>query len=186
MSTATKLLTAEEYAHLEDLPGPTELVRGEIVEWDYPFPRHGEVCVELGFQIKSYTREKQLGHVVSNNVGFLTERDLDTVRGPDVAFISFQKIPPGPFPQGYLNVIPDIAFEVMSPSDRWSEVLKKVSEYLGAGVDVVCVLNPETETVQIFQDKSNKESGNSLSGEELVAFPEQLPGFECPAKQFFE
>ncbi|MCA8995379.1 MAG: Uma2 family endonuclease [Planctomycetaceae bacterium] len=184
-TTATKLLTAEEYASLDHLSGPTELIRGVIVELNQPYPRHGEICAELTFLIQSHAKKHRLGRVLINDSGFITERDPDTVRGPDVAFISFQKTPPGPLPEGYLEVVPDIAFEVMSPSDRWSEVLKKVGEFLAAGVAAVCVLNPETETVQIFQDKSAQESGHPLSGDDLVTFPEQLPGFACPAKQFF-
>jgi Uma2 family endonuclease len=136
MATDTALLTAEEYAALPDLGRPTELVRGEIVEW-YPLtPRHGQVCSQAAHLLGKHVVGRNEGHVVCNRAGVVTERDPDTVRGPDVWFVSYKKVPKGPLPKKYLDVPPDVAFEIKSPSDIWSDVLAKVTEYLEAGVGV--------------------------------------------------
>lgn len=184
MATATQPITAEEFARLPSEPGHLyELVRGGILEMNLPIPRHGEVCGNISFLIKLYLQKHPVGRVVTNDSGIVTERDPDTVRGADVAFYSYSKVPAGPLPAKYLSVVPDIAFEVKSPSDRWSSIYAKVAEYLEAGVAIVCVVDPEDETVRLhFQDRPEQ----IFTGEDLVKFPEPLPGFEAPARLFFE
>ena len=68
------------------------------------------------FDHRQFCDEHNLGHVVSNDSGVVTERDPDTVRGADVAFYSYGRVPPGPFPRGYLAVAPELVFEVRSPT----------------------------------------------------------------------
>jgi Uma2 family endonuclease len=183
MATATKLLTAEEYALLPDDGQPTELVRGEVVEMPSPLPRHGQICFKVARIIGNFVEEHGLGHVVINDSGVITERDPDTVRGPDVAFYSFSRVPPGPFPRDrYLAAKPELVFEVRSPSDRWRKVLSKVNEYLEAGVGIVCVVDDDTQSVRIFDD----EDVRSLSAEDELAFPSVLPNFRVPVRKLFE
>src|SRR5207244_1669587 len=134
MSIVQTLLTAEEFARLPDRGRPTELVRGRIVEMNVPFPRHGQVCGQTAYLLKDYLRTDDRGQVVTNDSGVITERDPDTVRGGDVCFYSYTRVPKGPLPQGYLSVVPDAVFEVRSPDDRWSKITAKVAEYLNAGV----------------------------------------------------
>lgn len=183
MATDTALLTAQEYAALPDLGRPTELVRGEVVGMNVPTPRHGQVCGNAYYIVRVYKESHDTGHVVSNDSGFLTERDPDTVRGPDVWFVSYNKVPKGPLPKKYLDVPPDVAFEIKSPSDIWSDVPAKVTEYLEAGVGVVCVLDPDTESAHVFYpDRPNE----ILSGDDELMLPEHLPGFGVPVRRFFE
>lgn len=85
-----------------------------------------------------------------NDTGVITERGPDTVRGADVSFYSYVKVPSGPLPDGYLTVPPDAVFEVLSPSDRWVDIHRKVAEYLTAGVPVVYVVEPELQRIQAF------------------------------------
>lgn len=183
MTTATQLITAKEYARMPDTGVRTELVRGEIIEMNIPKPRHGQVCNTAGWLIKSFAHEHDLGHVTSNDAGMLTERDPDTVRGGDVWFISYAKIPKGPLTQDYLEIPPDIVIEVKSVFDRWNKLLGKVAEYLDAGVAVVCILDPETEEVRLYYAEKPEAV---LKGKDQVTFPEQLPGFAVAAKEFFE
>jgi Uma2 family endonuclease len=183
MATATTLITAEEYAALPDTGVPTELVRGEIVEMNQPTPRHGQVCSKVDRFVGGFADDHESGHVLCNDAGILTERDPDTVRGGDVWFVSYQKLPKGPLPGGYLGVVPDIVFEVRSEWDRWSKILAKVAEYLNAGVGVVCVLDPATETARLYYaDKPEV----LLTADDELTFPEQLPGFRVPVKRLFE
>jgi len=150
MSIASSLLTAAEFGQLPDPGHPQELFRGVIVDMPLTSPRHGQVCMKIGAKLTVFAEEHHLGHVFGNDGGVVTERSPDTVRGPDVAFISFAKIPPGPLPGKYLTVPPDAVFEVLSPSDRRSEVHRKVAEYLDMGVPAVYVFDPEMRRVQCY------------------------------------
>jgi Uma2 family endonuclease len=177
-----KLLTAEEYGRLPDLGRPTELVRGRIVEMNDPYPRHGQICALVAHLIQQYLDSHDIGHVMSNDAGVVVERGPDTVRGPDISFISYRMVPKGPLPAKYLDVAPELILEVRSPTDRWAKVLQKVAEYLTAGTEIVCVIDPESETVQShFADKPTE----TLSGNDELSFPNLLPGFRVPIQRFF-
>jgi Uma2 family endonuclease len=183
MSTAVSLLTAVEYARLPDPGCPTELVQGEVVELNLPVSRHGQICSRIDRLIGGDVEEHALGHVMANDAGILTERDPDTVRGADVCYISYEKLPPGPLPDRDLDVPPDSVFEVLSPTDLRATNLKKVSEYLEMGVPVVCVVDPEAQSVNLyFPDRPEA----TLTAEEELTFPQQLPGFRVPVKCLFE
>jgi Uma2 family endonuclease len=120
---------------------------------------------------------------LTNDSGVITEHDLDTVRGPDVAFYSFTRVPPGPFPRGrYLDVVPELVVEVRSPGDRWRDIHTKVGEYIGAGVSVVCVADDPTERVHVFDDDGNR----ILAGDDELTFPNILAGFRVAVRRFFE
>ncbi|SFH85516.1 Uma2 family endonuclease [Planctomicrobium piriforme] len=182
MATLTQLLTAEEYARLPNSGAVTELVRGEIVQLNQPSPRHGQVCGNAYFLIRQYLEQSPSGHLVTNDSGIITARDPDTVRGGDVWFVSYSKVPRGRLPQGYLRVAPDVVFEVKSPSDRWPQVYSRIAEFLEIGVSVVCLVDPDEEAVRTYHDI---QPPARFAGDELVTFPELLPGFETPASRFF-
>ena len=183
MSLAGSLLTAEEYQAFPDNGIPNELVRGKIVPLYVPTPRHGQICGEIIFSLGRYLDDHDLGHLVGNDAGIITERDPDTVRGADIAFYSYNRVPPGPLPDGYLPVLPELVFEVHSPGDRWSYLLTKVGEYLAAGVTTVCVLDPKTEFCFVYRDE--EEIQVFLPDQELT-IPDVLPGFQVVVRRFFE
>lgn len=135
MATAEALITAEEYLLLPDEGQPTELVRGRIVPLNIPSPRHGHYCSRTARFIGNFVEEHGLGRTMTNDAGVVTERDPDSVRGPDVSFYSFGRLPPVEVPEGYLPVAPELAFEVRSATDRWADILIKVGEFLNAGGD---------------------------------------------------
>lgn len=183
MATATRLITAEEYARLPDRGVPTELVRGEIVEMNPPYPRHGRICSRIDRIIGRYLDEHDIGELYTNDAGIITERDPDTVRGGDVWYVSYQKIPKGPLPNDYFPVPPDIVFEVLSENDRRTRVYAKVAEYLAVGVPVVCIVDPADETVHLyFPDKPEL----TLTAADELTFPNQLPGFSVLVQRLFE
>lgn len=182
MAPQTALLTADEYAQLPDEGSCTELIRGKVVQLHQPFPRHGQICARIIRVVGDFAEQHQLGHVIGNDAGILISRNPDTVRGGDIWFIGYDQIPPGPLPQGFLEVIPGLVFEVKAPADRWSQILAKIVEYLDLGVKVVCVLDPEEEMIRLyFPDLPEV----ILAGEDMVVFPELLPGLEVPARVFF-
>jgi len=181
-SITETLHTAEQYAALPDDGKLTELVRGRIVEMPNPTPSHGYVCANISGALRDFVRSRELGRVVSNDSGVKTERGPDTVRGPDVAFYSYNRVPRGPLPTGYWPS-PELVFEVKSPSDRWPAITAKAGEYLTAGVVIVCVVDPETESVAVYLDN---ELPRRHTSEEDLLLPEVLPDFSIPVRQFFD
>ena len=91
-SVPQPLLTAEEFGRRPDPGYPEELVRGRIVRMPPPNRRHGQVCSRVVRVLGAYVDEQDLGHVLSNDSGVITERGPDTVRGPDVAFYTPQGV----------------------------------------------------------------------------------------------
>jgi Uma2 family endonuclease len=182
VATAEKLLTADEFALLPDDGRPKELVRGRVVYMNVPAPRHGQICAQVVYLLRRHLEDHPLGHVVGNDSGVRTERGPDTVRGADVAFFSYSRIPAGPLPRGYLPVVPELVFEVRSPTDRMRAVVAKVAEYLNAGVSAVCVLDDATERAWVFGDETLR----LLTADETLPLPEVLPRFEVVVRRFFE
>ena len=183
MSTVASLMTAEEYAQLADNGRLTELVRGKLVYRNQPYPRHGEICAAVTTVLRQFVKQHKLGRVMSNDSGVVTEHYPDTVRGADVCFYSRQRLPENVPLKGYVDIAPDLVFEVLSPFDRWSKVLAKVAEYLAAGVSEVCVLDPELETAQLYtQDKPLR----TFTADQEMTFPDSLAGLSIRVSEFFE
>jgi Uma2 family endonuclease len=185
MATAelTKLMTAEEFGKRPDPGYPEELVRGEIVPMALTDTRHGEVCVQSSYLLKRFLEDHDLGRVIGNDAGVITARGPDSVRGPDIAFFSYLRLPKGQIPRGYQVVAPELVIEVRSPSDRWRAVQAKVVEYLDAGVLVVVVLDPDPRTAHVFAED---DPPRVLSAEEDLTLAGVLEGFAVRVGKFFE
>lgn len=183
MTVTEGLLTAEEFRLLPDIGRPTELVRGRVVEMSVPAPRHGYYCGNICRILGNHVRANGLGRVMTNDSGIITERGPDTVRGGDVVYYSYKRLPPGPLPEGYLDVAPELVFEVRSPSDRWTKITAKVGEYLEAGVLVACVLDPGDERLVIY---SADEIPRHLESDDEFALPELLGDFRVRVRSFLE
>ena len=182
-ATATPLLTAEEFANLPDPGAPQELVRGKVVWMTVPAPRHGYVCANVVAILREFVRSRDLGRVMGNDTGVITEHGPDTVRGADVAYYSFARLPRGPLPAKLGPEIPELVVEVRSPSDRWREIHDKVNEYLKAGVLAVVVLDPDAETGHVF---TSDDPPRSLTASDELALPGALEGFRVVLGRFFE
>jgi Uma2 family endonuclease len=182
-TVVAELLTAAEYAQLPDDGQPTELVRGRVVPVNVPAPRHGEICVKIVRILGRFLDDNDIGRLVGNDSGVVTEHDPDTVRGGDVAFYSYGKVPKGPLSRGYLDVVPELVFEVRSPTDRWSRILTKVGEYLEAGVTLVCVLDEATLTARVYRADHPEQV---FTADQELTLPEVLPGFQVSVGRFFE
>ena len=180
MSTKTAI-TAHDFETMS-FDVPTELVRGELLQMNPPGMLHGVVCTNVAFVLQNWAREINAGYVTTNDTGVITERDPDTVRGADVLFVSADKVRPGKIPRGLLQVTPDLCVEVLSRSDRWTQVLVKVSEYLAAGVREVWVVDSHAHNVQVFQADHPR---RTLDEEDEIASSEMLPGFGAKVADFF-
>lgn len=186
MTTATaaptKLLTAEEFMNLPDDGRSLELVKGVIVEMPPTNFRHGVICNRVGRILGNYVDERGLGRVLNNDSGVVTARGPDTVRGPDVSYFSYARLPREQVPEGYPEVPPDLAVEVRSPSNRMSAMAVKIGEYLAAGVVIVCLVDPEIESVAVFTEN---EIPRRLSNGDELTLPELFPDFRVPVRRFF-
>lgn len=171
--TNPESLTIEEYARLREPDDVrSELVRGRLVREPRPAVPHGYVQVELSRVLSNFVREHEVG-VVLNDVGVVIEEDPPTVRGPDVLFVSNDTLG-SPLPEGFLTVAPDLAVEIVSPSDTASQIQEKVVEYLGFGSRMVWVVDPGSRTATIyrsFQDAEVVREDEELTGGSVV------PGF---------
>jgi Uma2 family endonuclease len=185
MSTATtKLLTAEEFAKL---PSPAdgskqELVRGEVVTMPPPSFLHAIVQLNVATALKTFARQQKLGRVAVES-GVVTDTGPDTVRGPDVAYWSFERLPADHVPVVYANVAPDLCVEVKSPSNTEQRTTKKVGEYFACGARMVWVVDPEERTATIYRKPGD---GRVLWEDATITGEDVLPGFSCPLSEFFQ
>ncbi len=103
-------------------------------------------------------------------------------RSADISYYSYTRLPKGHIPEGYLDVAPELVFEVLSPTDRWKDVLTKVAEYLDAGVLCVCVVDPQREVFVLYYPDKPEET---LTSNQSFELPWLLPGFSLPLKNVF-
>jgi Uma2 family endonuclease len=183
MSIAAHLLTAEEFRLLPEPAdgGKQELVRGEVITMPSPGFRHGVVQLNSGSILRAYSKTTQRGRVTVES-GILTQRGPDTVRGPDVAFWSIERLPFDLEPEAYPEVAADLCVEILSPGNRRSKMLEKLREYFACGVRMVWVIDPEDKTITVYRTPERGQllhCGATLEGEDV------LPGFSCPVSEFF-
>jgi Uma2 family endonuclease len=182
LAAPQKLLTAEDYLHIPDDGRRTELRRGVVVYMNPPGFRHGAVCSNIHHLVDGFVRAHQLGRTLINDSDIITERDPDTVRGADISFYSHQRVPKNQMPIGYAGASPEIVFEVVSPTNTRRGIAEKIGEYVKAGVNVVCVVDPQHQTVNLYFPDLPTEK---LQGDDLLTFAE-LPGFSVGVKRLFE
>jgi len=180
-TTATRLITAAEFLAM---PNPDdglkyELFRGEIVTVSRPHLLHGFVQINIGILLGVFAKANRLGRVYSES-GVVTERDPDSVRGPDMFFYRSDRLPD--MTGGYPETPPDLVVEVLSPSDRSGETRAMVQEYLNAGVPLVWVVDPEAKTAMVYRGTMR---GIELGEADTIDGGEALPGFTCTVADFF-
>ncbi len=173
---AKKLITAEEFLRMPDPPDGSkqELVRGEVITMPPPGGMHGVSCSKTDRRIGNFVDQHQLGNVTCNDTGFIVGRDPDTVRGPDVAFWSKERLPT--VPVGYMDMAPDLAVEVLSPSNTSKMIRAKLQEYFAKGVRMVWVVAPEDRTVTIYR---SADEGRVLHESAMISGEDVLPEFTC-------
>lgn len=183
MATTLELLTAEEFAKLPGEGRPAELVRGRVVTMNVPGQLHGYLCSTVVALLRTYVDARGLGRVMSNDSVVITARNPDTVRGADVSYYSYERLPRGPFSNRYVPVVPELVVEVLSPDDRWSKVHEKIAEYLNAGVLIVCVVDPEEQVVHLYYPN---QAQRMLTKNDQLEFPELFADFRVPVTKLLE
>ena len=174
-------MTAEEFWNLPDDGKRRSLVRGEVVEEVRPGALHGVVVLRLGSRLERWS-EGGPGGTVGVESGFFLGRDPDTVRGPDVFYVAPERVPDAGIPEAFWNVAPDLAVEVVSPSEKVGDVREKVRDYLAAGTPLVWVVYPRTREVVVHTPDG---LARTHEGEDVLEGFESLPGFACAVSDLF-
>ena len=182
MSAATPM-TADELLRMPHDGYRRELVAGELKTMTPTGFEHGEVILRLGGLLDAFVRQHGLGRVAGGDPGFVLTRDPDTVRAPDVAFIRKERLATNPAGPAFWRGAPDLAVEVMSPSDTVHQVDEKSKAWLAADTTMVWVVNPAWRTVTVYRSAADIKTlteDDDLDGQDV------LPGFRCRVSEIFE
>jgi len=181
MPVSNRLVTAEEFERMPEEPGVRmELVRGRVVRVSPPGFRHGLVQGRLYELLADYSRRTGAGRVIFP-VGFKLASNPDTIREPDLAFIARTRVIGEP--DGFIAGAPDLAVEVISPTDRPGNLQRKIAQYLETGVRMVWLVDPKRGSVTVYQPGSKPvtlREGAMLDGGDV------LPGFACDLRRIFQ
>jgi Uma2 family endonuclease len=180
MATKT-LLSLADYGALPEDGKRYELVEGELVELTFPNWKHSRIKSFLNVEFGVYLRSNPIGTSVTE-AGFVLSRDPDTLRGPDVSFVSKERIAASGGAR-WLEGAPNLAVEILSPSNARTEIRAKVADYLRAGAEVVWVIDPERRAVEIFDSSGNQQT---LTEDDQLTAPTLLPGFSVSVRALLD
>ena len=178
-------LTAEDLLRMPEGECRRELIHGEIVEMPLTNPLHSRLVARLAYFLEEHIDKHGGGLVFAGDPGFVLNLpyDPERVRGPDLAFVSRERLPEGPLPEKFLKGAPDLAVEVVSPSQSAVGVQEKVRDYFLCGARLVWVLILKTRTTTAYRADG---SATLLSEDGILEGEDVLPGFELALKKLFE
>jgi Uma2 family endonuclease len=180
MSDPARLVTAEELADYPDTKY-WELVLGVPRVCEPPGGLHGLLAMKMAARLHDHAERHRLGTVLVE-AGYLLRKGPDTVRGPDISFVSTRRLPPERIPEQFIAGAPDLAVEIISPGSRWSEIEEKVADYLAGGTRLIWVVDPRERRVVVrYPDRPPMmvAVGDILEGEDV------LPGFTLDLRELF-
>ena len=160
-----------------------ELIRGVLHETMPTGYEHGKIVINLGILLGNFVKPRKLGSLTASDSGVWLERDPDTVREPDIAYFSAERMPPGVRVTGYAEVAPDLVVEVVSPNNTLVEVNDKALMWLSYGVKLVWVVYPDTRTVDVYR---GGHAATTLTEDDTLDGLDALPGFTCGVSEVFE
>ena len=179
----SSLLTADDLLRLDAQGVRGELIRGVLREIAPTGREHAEIVVNLSAEFHKFVKPRRLGRLAASDMGVRLERDPDTVREPDVAFTSAERLPLGVRVTGYDDIVPDLVVEVVSPSDDLAEVGEKARMWRDHGARLVWVVHPDPRTVDVYRADGTIET---LVGDAALDGEDVLPGFSCPLALVFD
>src|SRR5215213_9115034 len=182
MDVVRQQATVDELLHIPDDGFRYELVRGELRRMNPAGNVHGRITVRITWRLAQHVEENRLGTVYAAETGFRLSSDPDTVRAPDVAFVSRARVEAIGEIEGFWPEAPDLAVEVISPGDSYSDVEEKVFDWLDAGTKMVVVINPRQRSATVYKSPTDiavLAEADVLAGEDVV------PGFELAVREIF-
>lgn len=177
-----RVLTIEEFERLPDHECRSELVRGRLVREPPAGMDHGWLATRFTVLISLFVDRQALGEVFTADTGFVLFEEPPTVRAPDVAFVSRDRLPPPRESIGFGRLAPDLAVEIVSPSNTALEILEKTEDYLDAGTRLVWVVEPRRRSITVY--RSRKEI-RLLGEDDTLEGYDVLPGFTLPVAEVF-
>ncbi|MCA9861841.1 MAG: Uma2 family endonuclease [Thermomicrobiales bacterium] len=127
-----------------------ELIDGEIVEMPPSSDGSSSIAATIAFLLGLHVRPSKLGRIYNADAGFVLFPDRATVRVPDVAFVRADRMPQGEARRHFPRLAPDLAVEVLSPTDRDRDVRAKVAMYQEAGMPLIWLVDPDAQTVTVL------------------------------------
>lgn len=177
-SAEVGLMSIEDFERLPDDGCRRELVRGQVVKEPPAGFRHGGIAGRLAAVLHSFANQNDLGEVVTAETGFVLSDEPPTVRAPDVAFVAKDRLTFDP--DRFAPLAPDLAVEIVSPSNTVSEIHAKVMDYLDAGTCLVWVVDPPSRSVMVYR---SSEEIRLLNGDAEIDGADVLPGFRIRVSQ---
>ena len=171
-------MTVEEFENLDDDYHRHELIKGELLTMPPPKALHGRIVANLILILGLHVKPNRLGDLLGES-GYHLERDPDTVLGPDVSFVSAERV--DRTDEHYYDGAPDLAVEVLSPSDRKGYVERKLEVYLERGTRSVWLVNPRRRTVEVISSRNNR----TMFYEDDDLVDDTLPGFRVKVSEIF-
>ena len=178
----TNIRTAEQLAKMPLDENRYELVAGVLNMMSPAGGRHGRVAGRVFKLLANQVDDHHLGVAFAAETGFLIATNPDTVRAPDAAFVCQEKMDGLEDDSGYLPFAPDLAVEVISPNDTFSDVENKAFSWLDAGTQLVLIVEPESETVHVYRSRS---SINVLKAGELMDAGDIVAGWKFEVAELF-
>lgn len=178
----TQLMTIDELEREGAPEGRWELIDGELVEMSPSGPLASTTAVWIAHLLINYVTPRRLGSILGADGGFVLFPNRQIVRVPDVAFVRAERLPPKDDQGGFLRLAPDLAVEVISPSERPSEIAAKVAMYLDAGVQLIWLVDSRTRTVTIHAPERDV---RILGGNDEIDGGDVLPGFSVAVADLF-
>jgi len=183
MSVEMALTTANQLLEMQDDGFRYELLHGELKKRPPAGGEHGRVAMNLGSSLRHHTGQHGLGVVFAAETGFLLASDPDNVRAPDAAFVRAERVRQvGPV-TGFWPGAPDLAVEVVSPNDSYSDVEEKVIDWLAAGTRMVIVANPKKRTAAVYRSATQIVI---LSEDQLLDGADVVLGWSIPVREIFD
>lgn len=180
MAYPARLVTADEFERMPKGEFRWELVRGRLIRMSPVAPPHGRITMALGARLWNHVVPSGLGEVWTE-VGFVLASQPDTVRAPDVCFVSTGRLP-APDARGYYRGAPELAIEVLSPDDARAEVDEKVDDYLTAGARLVVVLDPQRRRATVYRPHGDP---LTLTPSDTLDLDPVVPGFRVDLSEIF-
>lgn len=180
IASERRIWTDEEFMALPE-DGRYELVNGELVSMGNSGMEHGEIGSFLGGSLSFYVRSNKLGVSCDSSTAFTMK--TGNRRSPDVSFIAKERLQGVKrLPKGYFQGSPDLAVEILSPSNTVEEIHDKIVEYFENGTRLLWVIHPDEQYVLVYHAPSPDvflKVGNRLDGEDIV------PGFSLAIAELF-
>ena len=179
---ATRSITADELLVMDLPPGRYDLIDGELIQMPPAGEAHGVRSYRIILRLGPHVEANDLGQVYPPETGFVLTNGGEHVVSPDVAFVLKERLAPDRNREGYLRVAPDLAVEIVSPSDYPALVERKIAKYLAANVPLLWVVYPDRRRVRVLG--AGREPAEFGEGDVLDA-GDIVPGFRLPVADIF-